>query len=157
MFSEETKALTCPHGQFCIKWGCGRQHPKGRVVGFDCPHDLKCWGKGCELHHSQEHKNSELQKAKIKGVVNHLYQQQGRGTKYSYRFTKPCHYIYEDLCPHGDKCWFKHKKREEPKEEPKKEAKKEPRKTTTCSMCQQVGHNKRTCWMKTLPPPPDWL
>ena len=150
MFNDETKQLICPHGQLCIKWGCERQHPKGRVVGFDCPHDLKCWGKGCELHHSQEHKNSETQKAKIKGVVHYLYQQQGHQTKkYSYRFKKPCHYIYEDRCPHGDKCWFQHKKREEPKKE---------HKIHTCSMCQQVGHNKRTCWMKDLPPPPpDWL
>jgi hypothetical protein len=31
------------------------------------------------------------------------------------------------------------------------------RKPVTCSLCKQTGHNKRSCWINKLPPPPiEW-
>ena len=143
MFNEETKALVCPHGKFCIKWGCGRQHPEGRIVGYDCPHDLKCWGRGCDLHHSHEHKNSDLQKNRIRTAIDAVRIQK-----------QQCRNVYEHLCPHGKKCWFIHKEYIPPKkEEPKKKTR-----VMKCSVCGQEGHNKRTCWIAKLPPPPaEWL
>jgi hypothetical protein len=31
------------------------------------------------------------------------------------------------------------------------------RRMVTCSMCKQTGHNKATCWISKLPPPPEFL
>ena len=143
MFADEHKNTVCRHGRFCVKWGCGRQHPEGRIVGFDCPHDGKCWGN-CEHHHSVFHRNSLKQRLRI----------QEAGQKRGFNQEKICRYKFTSQCPHGDRCFFKH----EPKAvfthtEPEKK-----RKSVTCSLCHQKGHNKRSCWISKLPPPPtEWL
>ena len=135
MFCQQVENTECPHGRTCKKWGCARIHPEGRIVGFDCQHDMKCWGN-CELHHSNPRKCSFAQQLRIKEATI------ARG-----KMTK-CSYKYDSVCPYGAKCRFTHEKEETPKK----------KKGCKCSLCGEEGHNKRSCWLAKLPAPPaEWL
>ena len=142
MFCDKDTKTICIHGVHCIKWGCARIHSKGRIVGFDCPHDGKCWGN-CEFHHSVQEKNSPAQKLRINQA----------GKKIGYEATKTCRNIYKSKCAYGDKCFFIHEPEPVKTEEPVKKK----RRTVTCSMCLQKGHNKVSCWITKLPPPPEFM
>jgi len=114
MFSTEVKATLCPHGIYCLMWGCCRKHPDGRIVGYDCIHNNKCNDINCENHHSTEYKNSTSQKERIieAGKLGYLQ----RPDKYWHRpdYDPKKHRVCLNWvcgnCKYGDdKCFYAHK------------------------------------------------
>lgn len=154
MFTENVINTLCPHGIKCVKWGCGRQHPDGRYVGFDCQHDGKCNQSGCQLHHSNpgilhtdDFKNTLEHKAIIAAIMGFFIPNLSAN-------MQVCRFHLNGNCNFGKNCFRRHiepikKLVSDPIVAPK-EIVKRIRKPVTCSICQQTGHNSRGCWTKKI-------
>jgi len=150
----------CRHGRSCIQWGCAFTHPDGRIVGKDCSHNNKCWGN-CDYHHQDPKKNSERHVMKIKTAL--ATQPDNKKKKKFFSQTIPCK--WGDACRYGDECLFSHeppppayKPTPAPRPPTPVAPKKKYPKQSKCGQCKQLGHNRRTCWMNSLPaPPPEFL
>jgi len=148
----------CRHGRSCIQWGCHRLHPDGRIVGDDCSHNHKCWGN-CIFHHQDQNKNTDRHNMKIKTALA----SQSKNKRKFFSQKKECK--WGDACRYGDECLFSHeppppayKPTPTPRPPTPSAPKKNYPKKSKCGQCKQIGHNRRTCWMNSLPaPPPEFL
>jgi hypothetical protein len=110
MFSTEVKKTQCPHGKYCIMWGCSRLHPDGRIVGYDCIHNKKCKDKSCELHHSIDEKNTPSQILRIKKAATSHPKPYWNRSDYNPKQHKVCTHWVTGTCKYGDeKCFYAHK------------------------------------------------
>jgi len=126
----------CRHGKLCYRYKCIFKHPGGRYIGKDCPDGWSCKNKDCGYHHP-------------KYLQNHPDKQEMINTLRDGTYCPPVQKkIKKNYWWLNDKYGGVH---------PSK-GKNIEHKTHTCSFCKQSGHNSRTCWIKSLPPPPaDWL